>query len=89
MSDSHARAGDRLQSVDGLQPRQDDVLVVAGGRPTDEELAALVTVLYALTLADGRPQAPAAQWVWASPATRLRTAYGPARGGWRASGLPR
>ncbi|MEO8827657.1 acyl-CoA carboxylase subunit epsilon [Lapillicoccus sp.] len=70
------------------QPGPDDVLVISAGRPTDEELAALVTVLSALATAGENAGRTAAQRVWASPAARLQTAYGPACGGWRTSGLP-
>ncbi len=61
---------------------------VVSGRPTDEELAALIAVLTAAT-GGGATQAGPSPSRWAAPSTRLRSAYGPSRGGWRASGLPR
>jgi len=61
---------------------------VVSGRPTDEELAALVAVLTAAAGAGGTDAGPVKSR-WAAPSTRLRSAYGPRRDGWRASGLPR
>lgn len=64
------------------------VLRVVSGRPTNEELAALVAVLSTVSSGEDAPPAPAPSR-WSAPGARLRTAYGPSRGGWRASGLPR
>jgi acyl-CoA carboxylase epsilon subunit len=65
------------------------VVRVVRGNPTAEELAALVAVLVAAG-ASGDAEPPRAARGWSSPAARLRSpAYGPKRGGWRASGLPR
>jgi hypothetical protein len=66
----------------------DDIRVVHGS-PTDEELAALVVVLTVVGSTSDRSTQRTAGSRWSAPATRLRTAYGPSRGGWRASGLPR
>ena len=63
-------------------------LQVVSGSPTDEELAALVVVLAGLAV-DAADDDGAAPSTWASPGGRLRTAYGPGPGGWRASSLPR
>ncbi len=62
---------------------------IVAGSPCADELAAVVAVLGALA---GRSSDDAQQRVasrWAAPAVRLRTAYGPAQGGWRGSALPR
>ncbi len=67
-------------------------LRVVAGTPTPDELAAVVAALYAVAAAastsaadpDGTASSP-----WAAPATRLGTAYGPGRRGWRTSALPR
>ncbi len=71
------------------QPEQPQpVLRVERGEPTDEELAAVVAVLLA-GLSGGGPQRPAPRPRWGAPGRTLGASYGPARGGWRASGLPR
>ena len=63
-------------------------LRVVSGSPTDAELAALIVVLAGLA-ADVGVEDGVATSSWASPGSRLRTAYGPGVGAWRASGLPR
>ncbi|MEO3936054.1 acyl-CoA carboxylase epsilon subunit [Dermatophilaceae bacterium Soc4.6] len=60
---------------------------VVSGWPTDDELAALVAVLTAAA-SGNEPAPPPVGSRWSSPSGRLRSAYGPSRGGWRASGLP-
>jgi hypothetical protein len=62
------------------------LLAVRGG-PSDEELAALVSVLAAL--AAPRPAAPPLGSQWRNRARSIRPAIGPGPGAWRASGLPR
>ena len=70
----------------GGEPRV--VLQVVRGEPTAEELAALVTVLAARTGGAPAPDpVPASRW--ADPHRLVRGSAPPARGGWRASGLPR
>jgi hypothetical protein len=62
----------------------DDTLRIVRGRPTDEELAALVGVLL-LSAAPAVPAAPPpSRW-----ATSVRPAFTRRTAGWRASGLPR
>lgn len=56
------------------------------GRPTPEEVAALVAVLSAVGGPTDEP--PARRSAWADPAWRL-SGPGAATGGWRASSLPR
>ena len=85
-------------SADETMPEAEDVAAatvpeapvirVLSGWPTDEDLAALVAVLSAASGGDAVPPPPAPSR-WSAPGARLRTAYGPARGAWRASGLPR
>ena len=63
------------------------VLRVVRGDPSEEELAALVTLLTAraASAAADRPQPRSA---WADPARRLRAPLAPGPGAWRRSGLP-
>ncbi|MBB2985488.1 acyl-CoA carboxylase subunit epsilon [Terracoccus luteus] len=78
---------------DAQGPVHADVRVVAG-RPTDEEVAAIVIVLTALTAGHGPERAPGRAdgdgrgSAWADPARRLLGPGAPGSG-WRASGLPR
>ena len=69
------------------RPAPASVLRVVRGRPTAEELAALVTVLAARSggtaPADTRPVSR-----WADPRRLMRGHTPPARGGWRSSALP-
>jgi acyl-CoA carboxylase epsilon subunit len=60
---------------------------IESGNPTPEEIAALVTVLTALS-GGGEPATRSHRSAWSDPSWQL---IGPAshRGGWRASGLPR
>jgi hypothetical protein len=71
------------------QGRQEAPLLrVVRGEPSDEELAALVSVVAALTARPaalaGPPRSP-----WRARARHTRPAIGPGPGEWRASGLPR
>ena len=75
-------------AVSEQQPQQ-PVLRVERGDPTDEELAAVVAVLLAGLSGGGEPEHPAPRPRWGAPGRTLGSSYGPARGGWRASGLPR
>jgi len=61
---------------------------VVAGNPTAEELAAVLVVLSALSAGAAEPVEAPTRSRWSAPARRLRTAYGPSRGGWRASALP-
>jgi hypothetical protein len=70
---------------DSIEPAT--LLRVTRGNPTPEELAALVTVLVAVS-GSGEPAAPARRSAWSDPSWRL-IGPGARRGGWRASGLPR
>jgi Acyl-CoA carboxylase epsilon subunit len=64
------------------------VLRVVRGAPTDDEVAALVTVVAALASrrsdAAEPPRSP-----WRNRARNIRPPIGPGPGAWRASGLPR
>ncbi len=75
----------------GAQERpaaQPPVLRIVRGEPTDEEVAALVTVVTALAARGGaRAEPPRSQW--RNRARNIRPAIGPGPGAWRASGLPR
>ncbi|WP_295693530.1 acyl-CoA carboxylase epsilon subunit [Lapillicoccus sp.] len=65
------------------------VVRVVAGHPTPEELAALLTVLAAVGGGDAGDVGTTAPSRWSAPSGRLRTAYGPGSGAWRASGMPR
>jgi len=66
-------------------------LRVVAGRPTAQELAAVVVVLSARSAAPAGPAvaAPSASSQWAARSRLLREPVAAAPGGWRASGLPR
>ncbi len=64
------------------------VLRIVRGDPTDEEVAALVTVVTALAARRGSPTGPPRSQ-WRNRARNIRPAIGPGPGAWRASGLPR
>ncbi|KQX69950.1 acyl-CoA carboxylase epsilon subunit [Angustibacter sp. Root456] len=66
---------------------QPPVLRIVRGNPTPDDVAALVVVLAAAGGGDDAP-APAPTSRWAASA-RPHGATAPARGGWRASALPR
>jgi Acyl-CoA carboxylase epsilon subunit len=58
------------------------------GEPSDAELAALMTALFALANAGtAEPPAPR-RTAWADPAQALRAPVHPGPGAWRASALP-
>ena len=65
------------------------VLQVIDAHATPEEVAAIVTVLSAL--GGGAPAAKPVRSQWAHPGRGMRGTYATiaARGGWRASALPR
>jgi Acyl-CoA carboxylase epsilon subunit len=63
------------------------VLRVVRGRPTAEELAALVTVLAARSAAPA-PRGRRRVSHWSDPRRVMRRSTPPAPGGWRSSGLP-
>ena len=70
-------------------PAQPHLRVVKGD-PSAEELAALVTVVAAVSAAAasaGPARKPRPEW--SHPARGHRSALSPGLGGWRASGLPR
>ena len=69
------------------QPRP--LLCVVRGTPSDEELAALTTVLAAAASHDPTDTPPPRGSAWAVPVARLRTSLRPGPGAWRASALPR
>lgn len=71
------------------QPVPAQTLAIVAGRPTDEELAAVVVVLSARAGQAGPAVTPARSSAWSarSQLTRAPLAVGP--GAWRASALPR
>jgi hypothetical protein len=95
MSPEQARPSNRLHAMSPEQARPSNrlhamspELRIVRGRPTPEELAALVVVLAAVSRPDAEPPRP--QGGWAASAQRLRSAtFGRSPGGWRASSLPR
>jgi hypothetical protein len=75
---------------EAVEPLEDRPVVrVVAGHPTPEELAALLTVLAAVGGGDASDVGTVAPSRWSAPSGRLRTAYGPGSGAWRASGMPR
>lgn len=78
--------------MSGADDRDEAAFVrVVAGRPTPEELAAVVAVLAAVATAgdgDGTASgaAPASQWT--SRERGVRIGPRPSRGGWRASAFP-
>jgi len=70
-------------------PRDRPDLRVVRGVPTDEELAALVTVVAArAAAARAAVDRPREVSPWSAPGVRLRRPLHPAPGGWRRSALP-
>lgn len=67
-------------------PPDVQMLRITRGEPSDEELAALITVLAALRNAATERSVPRS--AWADPAYRLRAALRPNPGAWRSSALP-
>jgi hypothetical protein len=61
-------------------------LRVVRGEPTAEELAALVAVLAARSVAPASP--PRLRSAWADPARRLGLTHRPGPAAWRRSALP-
>ncbi len=72
-----------------MDATSEPVLRVVRGEPTDDEVAALVTVVAALAArsAAGVTEPPRSQW--RNRARNIRPPIGPGPGAWRASGLPR
>ncbi len=66
------------------EPRTGPPVQVVRGDPSDEELAALITVL-ARRAGTADPQPPVEHRSWGDPAHRLRTPLHPGPGAWRAS----
>jgi hypothetical protein len=65
-------------------------LAFTAGRPTAEEIAAVVAVLFARTGPAGAAGSrPVMRSEWASKSRLLRTPQQRGQHGWRASGLPR
>ncbi|MDQ4092828.1 MAG: acyl-CoA carboxylase subunit epsilon [Actinomycetota bacterium] len=63
------------------------VIHIVRGEPSNEELAALIAALAAVTsTAAGQPQTPRS--AWADPVHRLRTPLQPGPRAWRASARP-
>ena len=63
------------------------VLRLVKGNATEEEVAALVTVLSALgTTSGSKPKRPPSEWSARHRKVRVSLPHGP--GGWRSSGLP-
>lgn len=62
------------------------MLRITRGKPSDEELVALIVILAALRNAATEP--PAQRSAWADPAHRLRAALHPGPGAWRNSAAP-
>ncbi|MDQ2757616.1 MAG: acyl-CoA carboxylase subunit epsilon [Actinomycetota bacterium] len=84
--------GSSEQAPEATGPEAPAVVIpairVVSGWPADDELAALIAVLSAAAASGGTESAERPGSRWSAPSTRLRSAYGPRRGGWRASGLP-
>jgi hypothetical protein len=68
--------------------RPQPVLRVVRGRPTADELAALVVVLAARSANASDVDGPRPRSGWADPARRLRAAVRPGPDAWRRSALP-
>jgi hypothetical protein len=79
-----------VEVVEVVEPVETPLLHIHGNA-TDEEVAALVTVVQALAAAAPAPtQAePRRPSEWGSPRRSLRPPHAPGPGGWRASALPR
>ncbi|HEV7207439.1 MAG TPA: acyl-CoA carboxylase subunit epsilon [Mycobacteriales bacterium] len=74
----------------GPQDRPDPTLRVVRGRPTAEDLAALVAVVAGLASSTGRDPAPSpVRGAWSDPSRAVRPPVHATAGGWRRSGLPR
>jgi Acyl-CoA carboxylase epsilon subunit len=74
------------------EPVETPPLLLVKGDATDEEVAALVTVLQGIAAsaaAAAEVDQPAEVSAWAAPARKVRVSHPHGPGGWRASGLPR
>ena len=75
---------------DPVSQRRSPVLRVVRGDPTEEEVAALVTVLSArVSAAAAAETPPPRRSEWAGHERRLRRPVHPSPNGWRASAFPR
>jgi hypothetical protein len=66
------------------------LVTVVSGSPTEEEIAALIAVLSAVSGGDdggGMPGRNGSRW--AAPSSRMRPMHGHGYGAWRGSALPR
>ena len=63
------------------------VLRIVKGEPTDDEIAAVVTVVATVAARSAAAAPPRSQW--RNRTRNIRPAIGPGPGAWRASGLPR
>jgi len=68
-------------------PDTDVPLLVIRGGATDQEVAAVVAVVHALS-APAAPTQRHARRRWGAPASAVRRPLAPGPGGWRASSLP-
>ncbi|MGH3415189.1 MAG: acyl-CoA carboxylase subunit epsilon [Actinocrinis sp.] len=76
-------------AVDGVSAESaPPVFSVVRGEPTDEELAALITVIASLRGAEDEEPAPRTTSGWTDRARYVRTPLRPSPNGWRASALP-
>ena len=81
-----------VEQVPGSASEGQALLRVVRGKPTAEELAALVAVVAARATSGGGSGAvrrTAARSQWDDPARLVRTPVHVGPGGWRASALPR
>jgi len=65
------------------------MLRIVHGTPSDEELAALTTVLATASPRGAADTSSPRGSAWAAPAARLRTPLCPGPGAWKAAVLPR
>jgi hypothetical protein len=71
------------------EPHTTPVLRVVRGAPDDDELAALVTVVAALSSRGRGVAAAPPRSLWRDRHRNIRPPIGPGPGAWRASGMPR
>ncbi|MDO9378070.1 MAG: acyl-CoA carboxylase subunit epsilon [Nocardioidaceae bacterium] len=78
-------------SADEVEAPQPPMLRIVKGRPTDDELVALVTVIAARRAAAAeaaRDDGPRRRSAWGDPARAVRPPHSHGPGGWRASAFP-
>jgi hypothetical protein len=82
--------GQHRREERALTEREEPVLRVVRGEPTDEELAALIAVLAARAGAAraSTVDSPRRTSAWNAPAARLRRPLHPGPDAWRRSALP-